>query len=65
MSSIVIMSLVSFMGWNIHHMDMKTNFLNGIIEEKMYIEKPHGFEVNGNDSRVCRLNKAFMDSNRH
>ena len=44
-----IMSLVSFTGWRIHQMDVKTTFLNGIIEEEVYIEKPQGFEVGGKD----------------
>jgi hypothetical protein len=40
------------MGWRIHQMDVKTTFLNGIIEEEVYIEQPQGFEVNGKDSHV-------------
>jgi len=40
-------------------MDVKTTFLNGIIEEEVYIEKPCGFEVYGSDSHVCRLKKAL------
>jgi hypothetical protein len=35
-----LMSLTSFMGWRIHQMDVKTTFLNGIIEEEVYIEQP-------------------------
>jgi hypothetical protein len=35
-----IMSLVSFMGWRIHQMDVKTTFLNEIIEEEVHIEQP-------------------------
>jgi hypothetical protein len=34
------MSLVSIMEWRIHLMDVKTVFLNGIIEEEVYIEQP-------------------------
>ena len=30
-----IMSLVSFMGWRIHKMDVKTTLLNGIIQEEV------------------------------
>jgi hypothetical protein len=38
---------------------VKAAFLNGLIEEEVYIEKPQGFEVHGRDSHVCRLKKAL------
>lgn len=47
------------MGWTIHEMDVKTPFLNGTINEEVYIEKHEGFEVNGRDTHVCRLKKAL------
>jgi hypothetical protein len=34
-------------------MDMKTNFLNGEIEEEVYIEQPYGFMIHGKESNVC------------
>jgi hypothetical protein len=40
------------MGWKIHQMDVKTAFLNGIIEEE-------SFKVQGRDSHVCRLKRAL------
>jgi hypothetical protein len=40
-------------------MDVKTMFLNEIIKEEVYIEKPHLFEVHGMDSHVCRINKSL------
>jgi hypothetical protein len=51
--------LVSFMGWTIHQMDVKTIFLNGIIGEEVYIEQSQGFEVNEKESHVCRLKKSL------
>jgi hypothetical protein len=36
----VVMALASFMGWRIHQMDVKTTFLNVIIEEEVYKEQP-------------------------
>jgi hypothetical protein len=47
------------MGWRIHQMDVKTAFLNGFIEEEVYIEQPQGFEVNERESHVCLLRKAL------
>ena len=55
----VVISLASVMGWRIHQMDVKTTFLNGVIEEEVYIEKPQGFEVHGNKYHVCRLKKEL------
>lgn len=40
-------------------MDVKTTFLNGVIEEEVYIEKPEGFETFSKDSHVCRLKQAL------
>jgi hypothetical protein len=41
-------------------MDVKIAFLNGIIEEEVYIEKPWGFEVHGRESHVCKLKKSLF-----
>ena len=40
-------------------MDVKIMFLNGIIEEELYIKQPQGFEVNGKESHVCKLKEAL------
>ena len=47
------------MGWHIHHMDVKIMFLNGIIEEEVYIEQPKGFEIFRSESHVCRLKREL------
>jgi hypothetical protein len=54
-----IISLAASMGWSLHQMDVKTTFLNGAIEEEVYIEQPRGFEVHSRDTHVCRLKKAL------
>ena len=36
-------------------MDVKTNFLNGVVEEEVYMEKPLGFETHDRKTHVCKL----------
>ena len=40
-------------------MDVKTAFLNVIIQEEVYVEQPQGFEIHGRESHVCKLKKAL------
>jgi hypothetical protein len=40
-------------------MDVKTTFMNGFIEEEVYIENPQGFEVLGRESHVYLLKKKL------
>ena len=40
-------------------MDIKTDFLNGVIEEEVYVEQPQGFETHDSQTHVCRLKKAL------
>ena len=46
-----LISIAAKMGWKIYQMDVKTAFLNGIIQEEIYIEQPHGFEIH--DRETC------------
>ena len=39
-----IISLAAKMGWRVHQMDVKT-FLNGVIEDEVFIEQAEGFDV--------------------
>jgi hypothetical protein len=54
-----ILALSTQMGWCIHQMDVKTVFLNGIIEEEVCIEQPEGFETFDRELHVCRLKRAL------
>jgi hypothetical protein len=40
-------------------MDVKIAFLNDVIEEEVYIEKPHGFVIHGKEFHDCRLKKVL------
>jgi hypothetical protein len=54
-----IIALATSMGWKLHQMDVKTAFLNGEIEEEVYIEQPDGFVIHEQKSHVCRLKKSL------
>jgi hypothetical protein len=52
-----IIALAAKMKWKLHQMNVKTSFLNSVIEEEVYIEKPQGFEVEDRKFHVCQLKK--------
>ena len=58
-SIISVISLAAVMKWKIHQMDVKIDFLNGVVEEEVYVEQPLGFETHDRESHVCRLKKAL------
>ena len=49
-----LMALAAKMKWKLHQMDVKIAFLNGIIEEEVYIDQPQGFDAKDPSTRVCR-----------
>jgi hypothetical protein len=49
-----IISLTSVLGWKLHQMDVNTAFLNGQVEEELYIEQPEGFVAQRKESHVCK-----------
>ena len=40
-----VLALTAVMKWKIHQTDVKIAFLNGVVEEEVYVEKPLGFET--------------------
>ena len=55
----IITAIASQKGWHMHHMDVKSTFLNGPLEEEVYVSQPHGFEIKGSEEKVYRLNKVL------
>jgi hypothetical protein len=55
----VLLSLATSHGLLIHQMDVKTAFLNGELEEEIYMDQPGEFIVKGHEGKVCKLMKSL------
>ena len=51
--------MVAVMKWKIHQMDVKTTFLNGLVEEEVYMEQPLKFETHDRKTRV-QIEESFV-----
>jgi len=40
-------------------MDIKTAFLNGNLEEEIYMDQPIAFVPKGQEDKVCRLKSIY------
>jgi hypothetical protein len=54
-----LLSMAASYGLIIHQMGVKTAFLNGELEEEIYIDRPDGFVANGQENKVCKLLKSL------
>uniref|UniRef100_A0A2N9EYR8 Reverse transcriptase domain-containing protein n=1 Tax=Fagus sylvatica TaxID=28930 RepID=A0A2N9EYR8_FAGSY len=55
----VLIALASIYKLVVHQMDVKTAFLNGNLDEEVYMDQPEGFVLPGNERKVCKLVKSL------
>ena len=55
----LIISLVAQNNWRMPQMDVKSAFLNRVLEEEVYIKQPQGYKAKGKEDKVLKLNKAL------
>ena len=50
-----MLAMVAQFNMELEHMDIKTTFLSGELEETIFMRQPEGSEVKGNEDQVCLL----------
>ena len=54
-----VISLAVRNNLKLHQLDVTTAFLNGTLEENVYMQQPEGFVVDGLEELVCKLNRSL------
>nr|ABA95860.1 retrotransposon protein, putative, Ty1-copia subclass [Oryza sativa Japonica Group] len=55
----VLLVLAASYGLLVHQMGVKTAFLNGELEEEIYMDQPDGYVLEGQEGMVCKLLKSL------
>ena len=54
-----VLSISTQNQWHVYQMDVKLAFLNGILEEEVYVDQPAGYTVKRHEDKVYKLKKAL------
>jgi hypothetical protein len=55
----LLLALAAQEGWRVHHMDVKSAFLNDDLKEEVYVHQPPRFAIPDKEGKVMRLRKAL------
>jgi hypothetical protein len=55
----MVLAVAAQEGWFVHHMDVKSAFLNGELIEEVYVRQPPGFVAADHEGKVLKLSKAL------
>ena len=56
---LTLLSIAAYYDYEIWQMDVKTAFLNGSLDESIYMVQPEGFIVQGHEQKVCKLQRCI------
>ena len=57
----IMLAIATFYDYEIWQMNVKTAFLNGYLEEELYMMQLEGFVDSKGANKVCKLQRSFMD----
>ncbi|GAU51495.1 hypothetical protein TSUD_413780, partial [Trifolium subterraneum] len=55
----LVTAITNINDWPMYQMDVKSAFLNGPIEEEVFVTQPPGYKVKNQENKVYRLKKAL------
>jgi hypothetical protein len=55
----LLIALAAHEGWAVHHMDIKSAFLNGDLQEEVYVQQPAGFVRTGEEPGLHQAPRAW------
>jgi hypothetical protein len=55
----ILLAIAVFKGFKLYQMDVKSAFLNGVIQEEIYVRQPPGFECPKYPDRMYKFSKAL------
>jgi hypothetical protein len=55
----IIMVVTARLDLELHQLDVKTAFLNRDLKEEIYMDQPDGFQIKGQEGKVCKLKKSL------
>ncbi|KAL0294631.1 UNVERIFIED_CONTAM: Retrovirus-related Pol polyprotein from transposon TNT 1-94 [Sesamum radiatum] len=55
----IMLAIAAWYDYEIWQMDVKTAFLNGFVEEEIYMDQPVGFTSVGEEQKVCHLQRSI------
>ena len=55
----IMLAIAAFYDYEIWQMDVKTTFLNGFLEEELYMMQPEGFVDPKGANKVCKLQRSI------
>ena len=59
----MVLAIAILRNLEVHQMDVKNAFLNGDLDEEIYMKQPEGFIFPGPEKKVCRLVKSLYGLN--
>lgn len=55
----LLLALAARFDLEVHQIDIKSAYLNGNLDEELYMDQPEGFTVQGKEGKVCKLSQAI------